>query len=299
VARFLVTGGGGFIGSTLTRALVTRGDEVRVFDNFLTGREENLADLPDVEVVRGDVRDLDALQQAMRGVDRVLHQAAVPSVPRSLADPIASDESNIGGTLKVLMAARDAGVPRVVMASSSSVYGDTPTLPKVETMMPSPLSPYAVTKLTGEYYLKVFHHVYGLETVALRYFNVFGPRQDPTSDYAAVIPKFIDMMSRGERPTINGDGSHSRDFTFVDNVVQANLLAAEVPGVGGEVFNVAYGRRYTLLDLIAAINGVLGITIEPTFGPPRTGDVLHSLADIDKARRLLGYDPEFTWRSLF
>jgi UDP-glucose 4-epimerase len=291
MARFLVTGGAGFIGSTITHALVARGDEVRVLDSFLTGREENLADLPDVELIRGDVRDVDGLRVAMKGVDRVLHQAAVPSVARSLADPILSDASNIGGTLNVFLAARDAGVQRVVYASSSSVYGDTPTLPKVETMTPSPLSPYAVTKLTGEYYARVFHSLYGLETVGLRYFNVFGPRQDPTSDYAAVIPLFITWMARGERPKIFGDGTQSRDFTYIDNVVHANLRAAEAPDVGGEVFNVACGQRYTLLDLVAALNSILSTSLEPIFGERRQGDVMHSLADIDKARTLLGYDP--------
>jgi len=290
-----VTGGAGFIGSSLTRAIVERGDEVRVLDNFLTGREENLADLPDVEIVQGDIRDAETLRTAMQGVERVLHQAAVPSVARSLKDPITSNEANIGGTLNVLIAARDAGVQRVVFASSSSVYGDTPTLPKVETMLPGPLSPYAVTKLTGEHYLKVFHHLYGLETVALRYFNVFGPRQDPTSDYAAVIPLFISLMARGRVPHIHGDGTQSRDFTYIDNVVQANLKAASAPGVGGEVFNVACGQRYTLLDLVAGLNTILGTSIEPTFGPSRAGDVKHSLADIDKARRLLGYEPSTTF----
>jgi nucleoside-diphosphate-sugar epimerase len=295
MTRFLITGGAGFIGSSLARAIVERGGEVRVLDSFLTGREENLADLPDVELVRGDIRDLDTLRTAMNGVERVLHQAAVPSVARSLTDPLLSDEANVRGTLNVLMAARDAGVPRVVFASSSSVYGDTPTLPKVETMTPNPLSPYAVTKITGEYYLGVFHRLYGLETVALRYFNVFGPRQDPTSDYAAVIPLFISKMARGEAPRINGDGLQSRDFTYIDNVVQANLKAAETPGVGGQVFNVACGQRYTLLDLVAALNTILGTSIEPTFGPDRPGDVKHSLADISKARELLGYEPSLTF----
>lgn len=295
MTRYLVTGGAGFIGSSLTRAIVERGGEVRVFDSFLTGREENLADLPDVEVVRGDIRDLDSLRVAMQGVERVLHQGAVPSVARSLADPFTSNEVNVGGTLNVLVAARDAGVRRVVFASSSSVYGDTPTLPKVETMLPGPLSPYAVTKLTGEHYLKVFHHLYGLETVALRYFNVFGPRQDPTSDYAAVIPLFVSLMTRGLPPKIFGDGTQSRDFTYIDNVIQANLLAAEVPGVGGEVFNVACGQRYSLLDLVASLNAILGTSLEPTFGPRRQGDVLHSLADIGKARTRLGYEPSTTF----
>jgi nucleoside-diphosphate-sugar epimerase len=295
MARYLVTGGAGFIGSSLTRAIVERGGEVRVFDSFLTGNDENLADLPDVEVVRGDLRDVDGLRMAMHGVDRVLHQAAVPSVARSLVDPFSSNDANIGGTLNVLVAARDSGVERVVFASSSSVYGDTPTLPKVETMLPSPLSPYAVTKLTGEHYLKVFHHLYGLETVALRYFNVFGPRQDPSSDYAAVIPLFVSLMTRGLPPKIFGDGTQSRDFTYIDDVVQANLLACEAAGVGGEVFNVACGRRHTLLDLVASLNKILGTSLEPTFGPRRQGDVVHSLADIGKARKLLGYEPSMTF----
>jgi nucleoside-diphosphate-sugar epimerase len=295
VTRYLVTGGAGFIGSSLTRTIVERGGEVRVLDSFLTGNDENLADLPDVEIVRGDVRDLDGLRPVMKGIERVLHQAAVPSVARSLADPILSNAANVEGTLNVLIAARDAGVPRVVFASSSSVYGDTPTLPKVETMLPSPLSPYAVTKLTGEHYLKVFHHLYGLETVALRYFNVFGPRQDPSSDYAAVIPLFVSLMTRGLPPKIFGDGTQSRDFTYIDNVVQANLRACEAPGVGGEVFNVACGKRYTLLDLVAALNKILGTNLEPTFGPRRQGDVMHSLADIEKARRLLGYEPSISF----
>jgi nucleoside-diphosphate-sugar epimerase len=291
VALFLVTGGAGFIGSTIARALVSRGDRVRVFDSFLTGRPGNLADLPDVELVEGDVRDPEALRSAMVGVDRVMHQAALPSVARSLRDPVASNDSNVSGTLNVLLAARDLGVRRVVYASSSSVYGNTPTLPKVETMTPSPLSPYAVTKLAGEHYCTVFHQLFGVEAVSLRYFNVFGPRQDPTSDYAAVIPLFIAAMGRGERPLVHGDGTQSRDFTFVDNVVRANLLAAEADGVGGEVFNVACGQRYTLLDLVEQLNRILGTRLEPRFDAARPGDVKHSLADIGKAERLLGYDP--------
>ena len=291
MALFLVTGGAGFIGSNVVRALVERGDRVRVFDSFLTGRLGNLADLPDVEVVSGDVRDQDALRSAMVGVDRVLHQAALPSVARSLRDPAASNESNVTGTLNVLLAARDVGVKRVVVASSSSVYGDTPILPKVETMTPSPLSPYAVTKLAGEHYCSVFSRLFGVEAVALRYFNVFGPHQDPGSEYAAVIPLFISALSRGERPLVHGDGSQSRDFTYVDNVVQANLLAAEASGVAGEVFNVACGQRFTLLDLLQMLNRILGTSVEPRFGEARAGDVKHSLADISKAQRLLGYSP--------
>ena len=295
MALFLVTGGAGFIGSNITRAIVAQGDRVRVLDTFLTGRPENLADLPDVEVVRGDVRDLDGLRAVMAGADRVLHQAAVPSVARSLRDPVASNDTNVSGTLNVLLAARELGIRRVVCASSSSVYGDTPTLPKVETMAPSPLSPYAVTKLTGEYYGGVFHRLFGVEAVSLRYFNVFGPRQDPTSEYAAVIPKFIALMSRGERPLIHGDGSQSRDFTYVDHVVRANLLAAEADGAGGEVFNVDFGRRYTLLDLVDRLNRILGTRVEPEFGDPRPGDVKHSLADIAKARDRLGYEPSVSF----
>ncbi|MCC6173788.1 MAG: SDR family oxidoreductase [Chloroflexi bacterium] len=295
MARYLVTGGAGFIGSNLARALAARGEQVRVLDTFVTGKAENLADLPDVEVVTGDVRDLDTLRGAMLGVDRVLHQAALPSVARSVRDPLASHESNVTGTLNVLVAARDAGVGRVVCASSSSVYGDTPVLPKVETMAPNPLSPYAVSKLSGEYYCSVFNRLFGLETVSLRYFNVFGPYQDPLSEYAAVIPKFIALMAAGERPVVHGDGTQSRDFTFIDNVVQANLKAAETPGVGGQVFNVACGQRYSLLDLIRLLNGIMRTSIEPAFGKPRPGDVKHSLADVDKARHLLGYEPRVSF----
>ena len=295
MALFLVTGGAGFIGSNIARALAERGDRVRVFDNFLTGRRENLVDLPEVEVVDGDVRDSEALRSAMAQVDTVLHQAALPGVPRSVQDPATSNESNVTGTLNVLIAARDAGVKRVVCASSSSVYGDTPTLPKVETMAPRPISPYAVTKLTGELYCAVFHQLYGLEAVALRYFNVFGPHQDPMSDYAAVIPLFIAAMTRGERPRVDGDGAQSRDFTFVDNVVQANLRAAKASGVTGEVFNIACGQRYTLLDLVDRLNRILGTRLEPRFGEARAGDVKHSLADIDKARRLLDYEPSISF----
>jgi nucleoside-diphosphate-sugar epimerase len=295
VALSLVTGGAGFIGSNLTRALIERGDRVRVFDTLLTGRRENLADLPDVEVVVGDVREGEALRAAMAGVDRVFHQAALPSVPRSVKDPLASHESNATGTLNVLLAARDLGVKRVVVASSSSVYGDTPTLPKVETMATNPLSPYAVNKLAGEQYAVVFHRLWGVEAVALRYFNVFGPRQDPTSEYAAVIPRFVELMARGECPLIHGDGTQSRDFTYVDNVVQANLLAAEAPGVGGQVFNVACGQRHSLLDLVAALNLILGTSLEPRFDDPARGDVKHSQADVSKAERLLGYRPTTTF----
>jgi UDP-glucose 4-epimerase len=296
MALFLVTGGAGFIGSNIVRQLVARGDRVRVFDNLATGRAENLADLPDVELVDGDLRDQNAVRGAVEGTDVVLHQGALPSVPRSVRDPMTSHEVNVTGTLNLLIAARDAGIKRVVCASSSSVYGDTPTLPKVETMTPNPQSPYAATKMACELYCSVFNRMFGVEAVALRYFNVFGPRQDPTSQYAAVIPLFMTSIARGEPPRIHGDGTQSRDFTFIDNVVQANLRAAEAPGVGGQAFNVACGQRYTINELVDSINEILGTDVRPEYGEARPGDVKHSLADIDKARRLLGYEPSVSFR---
>jgi nucleoside-diphosphate-sugar epimerase len=287
-----VTGGAGFVGSAIVRELLARGERPRVLDNFATGRRENLAQVADrIDLVEGDLRDTAAVAAACRGVECVFHEAALPSVPRSLERPQESNDVNVTGTLNLLVAARDAKVRRVVYAGSSSAYGNTPTLPKVETMAPSPLSPYAVAKLTGELYCQVFARNYGLETVVLRYFNVFGPRQDPTSPYAAVIPKFLRAISAGESPVVFGDGSQSRDFTYVDNVVAANLLAATAPGVSGEVMNVACGERVTLLDLHAQLCALLGRKVEPRFAPPRAGDVQHSLADIGKARRLLGYSP--------
>jgi nucleoside-diphosphate-sugar epimerase len=292
VATSLVTGGAGFIGSNLVRALLARGDHVRVLDNLSTGRLANVDDLVDqIELFEADLRDVETIRTALRGVEAVFHQAALPSVARSVADPLSSHDVNASGTLSLLLAARDAGVRRFVFASSSSVYGDTPALPKSEDLPTSPLSPYAVSKLSAESYCRVFTRLYGLETVSLRYFNVFGPRQDPGSAYAAVIPLFIDAMLNGQRPRINGDGSQSRDFSYIDNVVQANLLAAERPQIGGEVFNVACGERATLLDLVAALNRILGTSIEPEFGPPRAGDVQHSQADISRARDRLGYVP--------
>jgi UDP-glucose 4-epimerase len=290
MANFLVTGGAGFIGSNLAHSLVARGERVRVIDDFSTGREENLRGLEGrVDVRRASILDAAALTDAMSGIDVVLHQAALPSVQRSVELPLDSDQVNTHGTVSVLEAARRARVKRVVYAASSSAYGETPTLPKVETMAPDPLSPYAVTKLAGEYYCRVFHLNYGLETVALRYFNVFGPRQDPKSQYAAVIPNFVGAALRGERPRVFGDGLQSRDFCYIDNVVEANLLAAEASGVAGRVYNVACGERTTLLDVIAALGRILGRHIEPDFAPPRTGDIRHSLADVDLARRVLGY----------
>lgn len=297
MATYLVTGGAGFIGSHIVDRLVGNGEDVRVLDNFATGKIENVEhNLDNIELIRGSITNLQTVREAMDGVDYVLHQAAIPSVPRSVADPITSNEANIAGTLNVLVAARDAGVKRVVYASSSSVYGDTPTLPKLESMPNDPLSPYALTKLAGEYYCRMFTNLYGLETVSLRYFNVFGPRQDPTSEYAAVIPKFLTLMVEGKRPTIFGDGMQSRDFTYVGNNVTANLLACHRPDIGGEVLNIACGESFTLLDLVGELNSILGKSIEPILSPPRPGDVKHSLADIERAQRLLGFAPEIGFR---
>lgn len=290
MSNFLITGGAGFIGSNIARELLARGETVRVFDNFSTGRRVNLEDvLAEVELIEGDLRQLDDCRRAVRGVDYVLHQGAIPSVQRSVDNPLASHQVNATGTLNLLVAARDAGVRRLVCASSSSIYGDSPTLPKREEMTPQPKSPYAVSKLAAEKYCQAFTQVYGLETVCLRYFNVFGPRQDPTSQYSAVIPLFIKAMLAGESPTIHGDGLQSRDFTFVRNVIEANLLAATAPGVAGQVFNVACGQRYTLLDLITLLNEILETQIEPVFDSARSGDVKHSLADISRAANMLNY----------
>jgi UDP-glucose 4-epimerase len=295
MAHVLVTGGAGFIGSHLVEALLRRGDQVRVFDNFSTGRRENVQHLhSDIELIEGDLRDFDAVRRAVAGVEVVFHQAALASVQRSVDDPMTTNAVNVTGTLHVLMAARDAGVRRVVFASSSSVYGDTPTLPKVETQAPQPLSPYAVSKLAGEQYCMAFSVVYGLPSIALRYFNVFGPRQDPHSEYAAVIPRFIDRMVRGLPPIIYGDGLQSRDFTYIENVVDANLAAADAPASCSTVFNVGAGERTSLLDLAAQINHVLGGRLTPDHHPPRAGDVRHSLASIEAISQTLGYAPRIT-----
>lgn len=288
----LVTGGAGFIGSHIVRRLLKEGQQVKVLDNFSTGKEENLSGLKDkIELIRGDLRDLERVREAVKGVEYVLHQAALPSVPRSVENPIASNEANVVGTLNLLIACRDEGVRRVIYAASSSTYGNSPKLPKVETMALAPLSPYAASKAAGEYYCQAFYHVYRLETVCLRYFNVFGPNQDPTSKYSAVISKFITAMLKDEQPVIYGDGLQSRDFTFVDNVVIANLLALEAKGAPGEVFNIACGERHNLLELVDLLNKILGKNIKPLFTKERPGEVKHSQADISKAEKILKYHP--------
>ncbi len=290
---YLVTGGAGFIGSNIVEELLRRGEKVRVLDNFSTGKRENLAPfLEKIEVVEGDLRSYHQVREAVSGVDVILHQAALPSVPRSVRDPITSDDVNVHGTLTLLHAARDAGVRRLTYASSSSVYGNTPELPKHEGMTPNPRSPYAVSKLAAEYYCRVFADLYGLETVALRYFNVFGPRQDPASQYSAVIPKFITAMLTGRKPVIYGDGLQSRDFTYVLNVVEANLRAATVPLPERGVFmNCACHGRTSLNELVRELNTILGTRIEPEYGPDRPGDVKHSFAAIDRMVATLGYQP--------
>ncbi len=298
---YLVTGGAGFIGSNLARALLAEGHRVRVFDNFLTGRRENLAGLVQehgdrYDLLEGDLRDLAATRRAVEGCEFVLHQGALPSVPRSVADPVLSNEINVGGTVNLLVAARDAGVRRVVFAASSSAYGDTPELPKRESMPANPKSPYAVQKLAGEQYMRIFFEVFGLETLSLRYFNVFGPRQDPASMYAAVIPKFITSVLAGTSPPVYGDGRQTRDFTYIDNVIRANRLACGAPSEAcGKVFNVACGERISLLDILGIICRLAGKQVSPSFEPPRKGDVRDSLADISRARELLGYEPSVSF----
>ena len=294
---YLVTGGAGFIGSHLVERLVAASEQVRVLDDLSTGRAENLESCERrIDFREASILDVQAVRSAMEGVRYVLHQAALPSVPRSIRDPWTTNRVNVEGTLNVLQAARDAGVDRVVCASSSSVYGDTPTLPKVETMTPSPRSPYAVSKLAVEHYCQVFFSVYGLEAVALRYFNVFGPRQDPESEYAAVIPRFISALVAGRRPIVYGDGSQSRDFTYVTNVVDANLLAARAPKGAGEAYNIAFGKQTTLNELLALLSEILERAFGPDYRPPREGDVLHSLAEISKAKRDFGYAPHVSLR---
>jgi UDP-glucose 4-epimerase len=295
MALHLITGVAGFIGSSIARALLEQGDKVRGIDNFATGRRENIAEiLRRIDFRPADLLDLEAMKAACAGVDYVFHQAAIPSVPKSVLDPLGSNQANVDGTVNILVAARDAKVRRVVYAASSSAYGDTPTLPKREEMAPNPISPYAVAKLASEYYMVSFFRCYGLETVCLRYFNIFGPRQDPTSPYSGVLAKFITQMLRGEQPTIFGDGSQSRDFTYIDNAVEANLLAANAPAenVAGEVFNVATGMRVNLNETFGLLKKLTGYSGNVRYGPEREGDVKHSLADIARAERQLGYQPK-------
>src|SRR5580692_621019 len=295
MALYLITGIGGFIGSSLARALLARGEQVRGVDNFSTGNRKNIAELLDrIDFRDTDILDLDAMHNACAGVDYVLHQAAIPSVPKSVLDPLASNRANLDGTVNVLVAARDAKVKRVVFAASSSVYGETPTLPKRESMTPDPISPYAVAKLASEHYLISFYRCYQLETVALRYFNIFGPRQDPSSPYSGVLAKFITIMLRGEQPAIYGDGEQSRDFTYIDNAVEANLLACQAPAAkaAGQVFNVATGRRVSLNETFKLLQGLTSYSGQPKFGPERGGDIKHSLADISKAKAELAYEPK-------
>ena len=291
MAHYLVTGGAGFIGSHLAEELVRRGERVRVVDNLITGKRQNLAHLPTVEFLDGDLADIEVARRAVDGVEYVLHQAAIPSVPRSVQDPITSNRANIDASLNVLVAARDAGVRRVVYAGSSSAYGNTPTLPKVETMPTAPLSPYALQKLVAEQYCQMFTRLYGLETVTIRYFNVFGPRQDPSSPYSGVISLFIAALCERHRPTIYGDGEQTRDFTYVANVVDGVLRACSAPAASGEVINVATGGRISLNQLFAAVRDLVGADVEPIYQELRAGDVRDSQADISKARHLLGYDP--------
>jgi nucleoside-diphosphate-sugar epimerase len=293
LALYLVTGGAGFIGSNICQELVKKGERVRILDDFSTGKRENIVEFKDsVELIEGDLRDREIVKRAMKGVDFVLHQGALPSVERSIKDPLTTTRVNVLGTLNVLLAAREAKVKRVVYASSSSVYGDTPTLPKKEAMKANPQSPYAVTKLIGEEYCRIYYSVHGLETVCLRYFNVFGPRQDPGSQYAAVIPKFITLMLQAKSPPIYGDGEQSRDFTFIYDVVEANLQACEAKEAPGEVLNIACGKRITINELVERLNKILQTRIEPTYESPRKGDVRHSLADISQARETLHYSPQ-------
>jgi len=292
--KVLVTGGAGFIGSNLTEALLKKGCVVRVLDNFSTGRRENLAfdkEYPSLEILEGDICNLSTCQKAMREVEYVFHQAALPSVQRSIEDPEVSNAINVGGTLNILVAAREEKVKRVIYASSSSIYGDTPTLPKHEEMSPNPLSPYALQKYVGEQYCRLFHQLYGLDTVSLRYFNIFGPKQDPNSLYSAVIPKFIDALLLDRPPIIFGDGEQSRDFTYIENVVQANLLAMSAERLRGEAMNIACGKRISLNQLLNILKDILGSAQSPIYEEPRKGDVRHSLADIRKGKEVINYVP--------
>ncbi|UCE24285.1 MAG: SDR family oxidoreductase [Candidatus Zixiibacteriota bacterium] len=289
--KYLITGGAGFIGSNIAAKLVEQGETVRILDDFSTGRRENLIALEGkVELIEGDIRDIAITQKAVSGMDYVLHQAALPSVPRSVKDPLTSNAVNVDGTLNLLEASRKAGVRKFVMASSSSVYGESEELPKHEGLRPDPLSPYAVTKLTNEYYLKVFWELYQFPTVALRYFNIFGPHQDPKSEYAAVVPRFITDLLAGRQPVVFGDGEQSRDFTYIDNCVQANLLATSHDDIVGDYYNVACGARFTLNQMLDILRSVIGTDVQAKYDPPREGDILHSYASINKLEKH-GYKP--------
>lgn len=293
--KYLVTGGAGFIGSNIVKKILEQGDFVRIIDNFATGRKENIQEFlgnPNFELLEGDITDLEVAKKAVAGVDYVLHQAAINSVPRSIDNPLNTNNSNITGTLNMLLAAREAGVKKFVYASSSSVYGDNPELPKHEELPIKPVSPYALSKYAGERYSQIFWNMYGVPTVCLRYFNVFGPKQNPHSQYSAVIPKFIALLLKGEQPTVLGDGTQSRDFTFVENVVSANLLAAESSAEAhGQVFNIACGKEYSLNDMVKLISEYIGVEAKPTYDSARKGDIMHTRADISKAEKVLGYKP--------
>ena len=295
MSNILVTGGAGFIGSHLTEVLLKQGHLVRVLDNFLTGKRENLIfdeAYSSLEIIEGNIRDLTVCQRATIDIEYVFHQAALPSVQRSVEDPLTSNSVNVEGTLNILLAAKNAGVKRLIYASSSSVYGDTPTLPKNEEMPPNPLSPYALQKYIGEQYCRLFFQLYGLEAVSLRYFNIFGPKQDPTSIYSAVIPRFIDALLEGRPPIIFGNGEQSRDFTYIDNVVQANLLAMSAAHLNGEAINIACGKRTSLNQLLNFLKEIVGSKVSPIYEEPRKGDVRHSLANIQKGKEILNYEPE-------
>jgi nucleoside-diphosphate-sugar epimerase len=295
--NYLITGGAGFIGSNIAKRLVREGESVRIIDNFSTGKRDNIDEIKDrIDLIEGDIRDAETVLRAAKDIDFIIHQAALPSVPRSIKDPITSNDVNVTGTLNLLNAAKNSKIKRFVYASSSSVYGDTPILPKREDMPPNPQSPYAVTKLTGEYYCSVFYKVYGLPTVSLRYFNVFGPYQDPESQYAAVIPKFINAVLHHNSPAVYGDGEQSRDFTFIDNVVDANILSCKNDRSSGRVFNIACGNRYTLNRLLTEISYLTGNKVNTQFIEPRAGDIRHSQADITNARELIGYRPKIDFR---
>ena len=296
MATYLVTGGAGFIGSHVVHELVRRGEAVRVLDNLATGKIANLAaGSGRIDFHEADIRDPGAISPHFAGADYVIHLAALPSVARSVDDPLTANEVNLTGTLNVLLAARDAGVKRLVFAASAAAYGDNPTLPRVETLTPDPLSPYGLAKVAGEYYCRVFTRIYGLETVALRFFNIFGPRQNPYSPYSGVLSKFVVAYEQGNTPVIFGDGEQSRDFTYVDNVVDATLRSCTAQDATGKVVNVGVGRSYTLNQTIAILNAIFGRQVKPRYDPPRTGDALHSLADISLARQVLGYEPRVSF----